>query len=260
VRSARITDAPGISAIYTGRDLPFADPSECAIRTNHRMLAGFLDDVALLDGRVVGHAEWIVSDEPAPPGRHLYLGMIEVHPEARRNGAGRALLEAGARNARARSYPKLRTMPDEGALDFYRSCGFAHIGDIFGGAAVVRSAGLPRGWKRARSVPRRVVRDLPFRVGWHQACSAHMWSLANRPAVIAGHERVRAPCARSTSGYVQVRYFPWPGASGAVLAWTSSPVDEIAEVAHALARDLPVEVLPATAYGESSDEDLTHLV
>ena len=247
VRPATPADAGGISAVYTGSDLPCTNPAEWAVHTNHRLLEGFLIDVALIGKRIVGHAEWLVSDEPAPYGRHLYLGMLEVHPKSRGRGAGRALVEAGIAKARALGCPIARTMSERDARVFYRKCGFVRSGRAASGSAKLRSTPMPKGWRPGRTVPRAVIGELPMRLGWAQACSAHMWSIANRPTLLAGEEPSRHPCARHVDGkgYVQVRYCPQAGRSGLVIAWAprSIRLKTLCSVAMALADGLPIDRL-----------------
>ncbi len=255
VRSATPSDAGGISAIFSDPGFPLTDPAECAIWTNHRLLEGFLTDVALMGRRIVGHAQWIVSDEPAPYGRHLYLGMIDVHPKVRGRGAGRALIEAGIEHARSLSCPLVKTLSEKDARGFYAKCGFARMGRIVRGSIKRRRAALPTGWRRARTVPREVVRALPMRLGWAQACSAHMWSICNRPIRLAGEAPSEHPCARRVDGkaYVQLRYCPQAGPAALGIAWAPRAVrlETLCAVAMALARDLPVEKL--TLITELSD-------
>jgi GNAT superfamily N-acetyltransferase len=225
--------------------LPATDPAEWAVHTNHRLLHGFLIDVALIGTRIVGHAEWIVSDEPAPYGRHLYLGMLEVHPDARGRGVGRALVEAGIEKARQLSCPVIKTMSDKAAIGFYRKCGWARTGQVVVGSAALRPVALPKGWVRARTVPRSVVKALPMRLGWAQACSAHMWSLCNRPMRLAGEEPARHPCASRADGtaHVQLRYCPQAGQSALAIAWAPRAMSlrTLRSAAMALASALPVE-------------------
>ena len=247
VRPATYADAAGIAAIYAGSNVPFDDPAECAVHTNHRLLEGFLIDVALIGRRVVGHAEWIVSDEPPPYRRHLYLGMLEAHPKYRGRGAGRALVEAGMAHAHHHSCPLVKTVSAKDARGFYKKCGLKRSGRVAAGSASLRPRAMPTGWRRCRAVPRAVVATLPMRLGWAQACSAHMWSMCNRPIRLVGEEPDRHPCARRTDAqaYVQVRYCPHAGSTGLVIAWAphATSLRPLCTVAMALANDLPVSKL-----------------
>jgi GNAT superfamily N-acetyltransferase len=209
VRRARIQDAPGIARIYAGEPegFPLRNPSLGAVWTNHRLLRGYGIDVAVRRGRVVGHAEWVLSDEPRPWGRHLALEMLETHPEARRQGVGRRMIEHGIARARELGCRWVTTVPEDEARPFYERCGFGPHRNLVSFTVPGRRAALPRGWSRVRRVPAHVVRELPLRLGRVQASSAHLWEIANRPLREAAGSDMRHPAARSADGraFVQLR-------------------------------------------------------
>jgi hypothetical protein len=226
------------------------------------LLRGFFIDVATIGEKIVGHAEWIISDEPAPYGKHLYLSMIQVHSDYQRQGVGQAMIEAGVHRAKAFSCPFIRTVPDDDAKDFYKKCGFlpsrrnvtcsAKVASRFplpkgvrGLYFVNRRTELPSGWKRSKVVPRKVVNSLPMRFGWVQGSSAHMWEICNCPVYIFGEKPAQHPCARRSDGmgYVQLRHLGI-GDQPMALAWAplrDNP-EELVLTAIALANSLPVEV------------------
>ncbi len=257
IRPATYADAAGIAEVYSGNNVPFDHPAECAVHTNHRLLEGFLIDVALIGRRIVGHAEWIVSDEPPPHGRHLYLGMLEVHALYRGRGVGRALIEAGIGHARDYSCPLIKTVSAKDARGFYKKCGLRQSGRIAVGSVRARPQAMPAGWRRCRSVPRAVVGTWPMCLGWAQACSTHMWSVCNRPIRLVGEEPSRHPCARRDDGqaYAQVRYCPQAGSTGLVIAWAprTTSLSPLCKVAMALAKDLPVRKLVLMSPIEDQD-------
>ena len=221
---------------------------------NHRLLRGFLIDFATIGEKVVGHAEWIVSDEPPPYGRHLYLGLLQVHPDYRGRGVGRALVEEGIRKANALSCPFVRTIPEEGSPGFYRKCGFSACSRVVTCTAAVRPASLPADWVRSRTVPHRAIGSLPMRIGWVQGSSAHMWEICNRPARIVG-DTTRYPCARrqDNMAFAQLRHLDGRVQTMA-LAWAPLDLDLEAPVsaAMALASSLPVEKIVLTV--QEADE------
>jgi len=248
VRPATLADVPEIQAVHASCDDPWADPAECAIWVNHRILRGFLVDVALLNGSVVGHAEWIVSHEPLPYGRHLYLGMVQIHSDHQRQGVGRAMIEAGLQNAKKRSCLALRTVPEDDARGFYESCQFTPYLETETYIAKVDPRDLSSGWRLLRTVPNRVVRTLPMRWGWVQGSSAHMWEIGNRPVRLAAEE-LRRPCAGRSDGSAYVQLHCWePGPQAMALSWATPEQDpeELISAAMALARRLPVETLKFT--------------
>ncbi|HPG69866.1 MAG TPA: GNAT family N-acetyltransferase [Candidatus Hydrogenedentes bacterium] len=248
VRPATLRDVAGIREIHANCEDPWADATQCALWTNHRLVRRFLIDVAVVDGVIAGHAEWIVSDEPPPYGRHLYLGMIQIHRDYQRRGIGRAMVERGMLRAEDRHCPALRTVPEDEAKGFYRSCGFSPILTTESFTIEVTPKPLPAGWRRLSATPRRTVRTLPMRWGWVQGSSAHMWELCNRPVRIAG-DPVRCPCAGRTDGraYVQLIHCGTsPEALAVAWATREEPREEIVSAAMDLAHALSVRRLAVT--------------
>jgi ribosomal protein S18 acetylase RimI-like enzyme len=254
VRPATLQDVPGIHEVHSDGGDPWADPAECAIWTNHRLLRGFTIDVAVLDARVVGHAEWEVSDEPAPYGRHLYLSMIEIHRQFRGRGIGREMVEAPAATAASRGCSAVRTIPDDGAKGFYARLGFTVSGQLTRMCTPPRPAELPEGWKNCRSIPHSVVKRLPMRFGWYQACSEFMWEHYDRPMAIAGDD-LRHLRARRMDGkaFIDVECYA-SEKSADPASWASPDVHpaELVQAAFALSSRLPanrVSFAVDSAYG-----------
>ena len=249
VRGATLADVPAITEVHAGSDGPWVDPVECTLHVNHRLLRPFFIDVAERDDCVVGYAEWNDSSEPQPHGRHLYLGVLQVHPAHRRSGVGRALVEAGLARARQLGCPCIRTVPADEAKGFYAECGLSRSMSLRTYACRGRSGGLPAGWRRAAGVPESAVAELPMRYGWVQASSRLMWEICNRPARVAG-ERIQHPCSRRVDGlaYAQLR---WLGErpTAMALAWAADGVDpsEVIGAAMALAHGLELRELTFTA-------------
>jgi GNAT superfamily N-acetyltransferase len=247
IRPVTLQDVPQLTAVHAGSDGPWVDPVEGAIWIYHRLGRPFMIDVAALGDILVGHAEWIVGDERGFLGRQLYLAMLQVHPDYRGLGIGRAMVEHGHERARQLSCRWVRVLAEGGAEGFYRKCGFRAGAWIDTYDVPVQPADWPAGWQRTRSVPKRAVRTLPMRLGWVQASSTFMWELCNRPVRLAG-EQAHHPCARRTGdgapAYVQLRHL---GAfkDALVLAWgqDSEAVHDYLPVGRALAQGLPVDTL-----------------
>lgn len=235
VRPATLDDVAGIHQAHARCRNPWADPTECALYVNHRLLRGFLIDVAVIRGQVVGHAEWTLCKETA--GRYLYLGLIQVHREHRGYGVGRAMMEAGERHAQRNRCPRIVTLAEPKAVGFYRSCGFREDGKVVAYSMRTRTAPLPQDWRRKRTVPQAVVGQFSMRLGWAQASSAFMWELCNRPIRVAGGWEDH-PCCRRDDGlaWVQLHYHG-PTAGGLVIAWAdaSVSVEELVRTSQALA-------------------------
>lgn len=248
VRAASLDDVEGIRAIHAGCDDPWSHPGIGPVWLNHRLLRGFIVDVATLGDQIVGHAEWNVSDEPDPFGRSLYLGMIQVHEDYQRKGIGSAMVAAGMAKARALSCHLLKTIPDAEACGFYQKCGFAPVTKVFSVDVPATAAGLPKDWVRVGRVPQSVIASLPLRLGWcGQASSAFMWEICNRPIQVAGEHNLH-PCARSGAGnaYVQLRHTGGEGALAVAWARSLIPISELVEAALYLAQSMGVAVVTAS--------------
>jgi GNAT superfamily N-acetyltransferase len=107
IRPAAIEDAPALALLVAALRAHQKDPighlNEAAIRRD-----GFGEErefdilLAERDRRPIGYALFTQSYEPAFAARGLYLADLYVRPEARRSGAGRALVQAVAAEARRR--------------------------------------------------------------------------------------------------------------------------------------------------------------
>ncbi|NUU59786.1 GNAT family N-acetyltransferase [Paenibacillus agri] len=88
--------------------------------------------LALNQGRLYGYVGF-GSPSPMKSHRHVCEINIAVHPEFRRSGIGRQLVEAVKRHVRDYGIRKLRLRvlaSNEVALTFYRSCGFQEEGRL----------------------------------------------------------------------------------------------------------------------------------
>lgn len=107
VRPAAIEDAPALALLVAALRAHQKDPighlNEAAIRRD-----GFGEDpefsilIAEREKRPIGYALFIDAYEPAFAAPGVYLADLYVRPEARRAGAGRALVAAVAADARRR--------------------------------------------------------------------------------------------------------------------------------------------------------------
>jgi len=103
-------------------------------------LAALLDDpnsivaVAEIGGRVIGHIYASVTDRPETefnqPGAYIYIHQIGVDDNARRQGAGAALISFVQNRARAAGLVSLQV--DHWAFNgraraFFEACGFSPL-------------------------------------------------------------------------------------------------------------------------------------
>ena len=208
VRKALLSDAPQIVEIHADDGSYWYNSLWYAISLNHSLLRGFLNEVAELWGKVVGHTEWVLSDEPQPAGRHLFLETLWVHKPYRGQGVGNKLIASGIASARQRGCSSLRTSPNSDATGFYAKCGFERERSTVTYWIPVEEADFPAGWRYCSSVPLSVVRQLPMRFGWYGSSSRTRWELVHRPTLIAGESRGRHLTARREDGsaFVQLAY------------------------------------------------------
>ena len=105
VRPAAIEDVPALALLVAALRAHQKDPighlNEAALRRD-----GFGEErefdilIAERDRRPIGYALFTETYEPAFAARGLYLADLYVRPEARRSGAGRALVAAVTAEAR----------------------------------------------------------------------------------------------------------------------------------------------------------------
>lgn len=180
VRRATLGDIPGIYHVNRGEEGPWAEYESCHNSVKTRLENGFYVQVAEIDGKIVGHGEWIISDEPR--GKTCYLGQLQVDPDWQFCGIGRKMISNGVSYARAAGCPTVTLIPEQETHSeiFYGKCGFIRGDDIFT-CSLASHAGIIRG-EHTKFAPHAVVNELPFIFGLTQTASEHMWQVFNRPA------------------------------------------------------------------------------
>ena len=171
-------DIEGVREAH-GADEHWGSDRACLASQKTRLENGFFIRVAEYGGKIVGHAEWIISDEPGK--RFLYLGMMQVHTDYQKTGIGTKLLETGEGYAKESGCGFVRTMPntETGSFEFYRKNGFAKTKDE-NSTMIIKTTSAPvRSAVRIDKVPSAAVSELPFAVGLYQHSSRHMWNVYN---------------------------------------------------------------------------------
>ncbi|AIU70068.1 GNAT family acetyltransferase [Thermococcus eurythermalis] len=171
IRWATLEDVRGIVEVHTADEKfsggiydryiwggPWTAIETLAIHLNNFLLDDQLVAVAELDGKLVGEVEVLFSEEPigGKVRRIAHIDVIEVHPDYRGRGVGRALMEFVEDVAREQGAEMLTTQPDEDARGFYEKLGFDL--ELFKG----RTVWIPAGDR----VEDAKVRPLDF--GWNE--------------------------------------------------------------------------------------------
>ena len=172
------TDIQGIRAAH-GSDEHWGSDQACFMSSKTSLENGFFIQVAVCEEKIIGHAEWVVSDEP--DCRFLYLGMLQIHEEYQKRGIGTKLIESGANYAKNNNCAFLRTMPsiESGSIYFYQKCGFIQTKDSNSTLKIKTIKTLAKNAERIDKVPFAAVKALPFVIGLYQHASAHIWKVYN---------------------------------------------------------------------------------
>lgn len=113
-----------VKYIYQTEEFPGGNLKECASWTKKRIENGFYIQIAEIDGKIIGHAVWNISDEP--DRKFLYLSMLQIDENYQRKGIGRIMIANGMEYAKKTNCTEAVTSPDleTGADIFYRKVGF----------------------------------------------------------------------------------------------------------------------------------------
>lgn len=179
VRAAIIDDWLGIRHVHRNCDDPWHNEDECQAWIAKRIERGFYIQVAECDGKIVGHGEWNVSDEPNV--RMFYLNMLQVDTDYQCSGIGRAMIEDGMVHAKINNCSVMVTIPesDNNSYLFYEKCGFVK-------RRIIKKCDIPtkansfRKYTRVSEVPFSIVSEMPYIFGLSQISSQFMWEICNR--------------------------------------------------------------------------------
>ncbi|MCL2014851.1 MAG: GNAT family N-acetyltransferase [Defluviitaleaceae bacterium] len=171
-------DIKGIRETH-GSDDHWGSDEVCFESTQTALENGFFIQVAICNNKIVGHAEWVISDEPKH--RFLYLEMLQIHEAYQKHGIGTKLIESGAVYAKDNGCAFLRTMPDitSGSIFFYQKNGFIQTKDSNNILKLKTTAESTKNAVCIDKVPFTVVKCLPFVIGLYQQASAYIWKVYN---------------------------------------------------------------------------------
>ncbi|WP_148882520.1 GNAT family N-acetyltransferase [Thermococcus aciditolerans] len=253
IRLATLDDVAGIVKLHTAGEEPagnlyrrysmggpWMSAETLAIHINNLLLDNQLVAVAELNGEIVGEIEVLLSEEPIK-GKLMpiaHIDVIEVHPDYRGRGIGRALIEfveeiAGERGARL-----LTVQPDDAARGFYGRLGFSVA--LFSGTIVrVPTGGAGRteitefGWED--------VKNLELVAGRFQS-SYSMFFSAFKDNIAGIHHTVES--GRSGASYYALRNLPGRGGLALLLWGRLEDVRPVLERAKVLGCERVLTVLP----------------
>jgi GNAT superfamily N-acetyltransferase len=196
------TDIQGIREVH-GDDEHWGSDEACFSSTKSSLENGFFIQVAVCGGKIVGHTEWVISDEPKH--KFLYLGIMWIHKDYQKKGIGTKLLDSGVEYARANGCSFLRTMPETetGSDVFYEKSGFVYTKNN-STLKIGTTSDSPNSAVRIDKVPFSVVKSLPFIVGLYQHASAHIWKCYN---VQDEYNKRTAAAYKIGGGYINIDAF-----------------------------------------------------
>ena len=232
IRKATLDDVQGIVHVHTaeedlsglsvkGRYLhggPWMSVETCSIRINNLLLEGQLPLVAELGGKIIGEAEVLFSKEPVggKTRRISHLDVIEVHPDFRGKGIGRALVEFVERKAGKWGAEFMTAQPDDDAMGFYRKLGFDEL--LYEGLLVEVPTGefemvkvKPLGF-----FPWEAVESLELVAGRFQS-SYDMWFSSFRDVFAGVHELGEA--GKAGNSYYTLKSLPGRPGKASLFLW-----------------------------------------
>jgi GNAT superfamily N-acetyltransferase len=226
IRKATMNDIKGIQYIHRNDDDPWHNKTGCLNWVEKRLDRGFYIQLAILNDKIVGHGEWIVSDEPN--NKYLYLGMLQIDSDYQKQGIGRAMLNDGQCYARENGCNLISTIPDNdtGSISFYIKCGFTR-GRKIKQIKVPTMTNTDYNIKSTllNYVPFSTINELPFLFGISQISSRHMWEICNEPP--KGDDRATPSIKTFEGDYIQFNYY-MSSDTGLVLCWSaSSDIDRL---------------------------------
>ena len=224
IRLATATEADfnGIVSIYKPDDEgPWKEYEGCKAWITKRLERGFYIQVAEIDGKIIAHGEWIISDEPNR--KYVYLGMLEVNEDYRGKGVGRLMIADGIEYAKKNNCPQAVTSPDmDNRADiFYRKCGFIDGRKLFS-LKMLTEPYKDYQFEKTNldKVPFTAIKEKKYIFGKGQFCSRHMWEVYNeRPS--NDTDRLSPAILLPDGTYIQLGY--WAGGDGGyLLIWSNS--------------------------------------
>ena len=223
IRNATTTesDINGITHVHREGEDAWDNIRECEAWISKRLERGFYIRLAEIDGKIVGHAEWIISDEPNR--KFLYLGMLQIDEDYQRKGIGRVMIADGIEYAKVTDCIEVVTSPDmDNRADiFYRKCGFTDARKHY--SSYVKTQKY-KDYEFEKTiidkVPFSAIAEKRYIFGKGQFCSRHMWEVMNeKPST---DNKRRTPAVLLPDGtYIQLHIWKEED-NGGVYIWSNS--------------------------------------
>ena len=179
------TDIQGIRKVHSTDD-HWGSEQVCFLSQKISLETGFFIQVATIGEKIVGHAEWLISQEPTH--RFLYLGILQVDESYQKMGIGTKMIESGAAYAKANNCAFIRTMPElkTGSEQFYQKNGFVQTDS--NSTLTLKTLPSPETKnKPIDQVPREITKTHPLVIGLYQHSSTQIWHVFNRYTEVSGH-------------------------------------------------------------------------
>jgi predicted N-acetyltransferase YhbS len=211
------SDINGILNIHRNCQDPWNEIEECMAWISKRLERGFYIQVAEIEGKVVGHGEWIISDEP--DRKFLYLGMLQIDEDYQKRGIGPLMIADGIEYAKDNNCRSVVTIPDmeDNADIFYKKCGFKNARKIY-------TAKIETEKYKDYEVEKTIISKVPFSAikekryvfGKGQISSRHMWEVYNeKPST---DDRIDSTILLPDDTYIQIDCTY----GGHLMIWTNS--------------------------------------
>jgi GNAT superfamily N-acetyltransferase len=213
------SDLKGMANVHRNCEDAWTEIKQCTAWITKRLDRGFYIQAAEADGKIVGHAEWIISDEP--DRKFVYLGMMQIDEEYQRKGIGRLMIDDGIEYAKKNDCNLIVTSPDvaDGATAdiFYRKCGFVDGRKSY--SSYIRTEPYKEYQFEKTNidkVPFATIKEQRFIFGLGQFSSRHMWEVYNeKPST---DKRISPIILLSDGTYIQIDCTY----GGYVLIWSNS--------------------------------------
>ena len=221
IREASINDCEGIQSVHMGTPGPWANAVECVPWIRKRIERGYYVQVAEINAKVIGHAEWVETHDIK--GKFLYLCVMQIKDDYQGQGIGRKMVNDGIQLARAQGCEKVVTIPDEdtGSEKFYAKCGFSKGRQIKSVSIPTAAYGYSQNYKEVDSAPLEIIRKCHFIFGLSQASARHMWEINNEKPL--GDNRVTTTLISDTGDYIQLCSQYNNPRKAWVLCWSNNP-------------------------------------